>query len=129
MLASYVDPMLPWPSTPDAVPAAGDWALALARVFHQGHAGDWCRSATADGLEALRARASDVTLDDATQAAACEACSEFAFRHLCVGTGPASYDTSAEPLCHYLSGGPYLYQPGPGTPDVLARAWCGCPCR
>ena len=44
-----------------------------------------------------------------------------------VGTSAASYDTSAEPLCHYLSAGPYLYQPGPGTPEALARTWCGCP--
>ena len=50
---------------------------------------------------------------------------EFAVRHLRVGT-PASYESSAEPLCHYLSGGPYLYQPGPGTPEALARTWCGC---
>ncbi|MFL5355713.1 hypothetical protein [Archangium sp.] len=126
-LASYADPGLPWPSTPDAVPGAGERALALARVFHQGHAGDWCRSSSTDGLEALRARASDVALDDTTRAAACEVCSEFAFRHLRVGTGPASYDTSSEPLCHFLSAGPYLYQPGPGAPDALARAWCGCP--
>jgi len=79
-----------------------------------------------DGLSALKARASDVTLDEPTRAAACEVCSEFAVRHLRVGTSGA-YGASAEPLCHYLSGGPYVYQPGPGTPEALARTWCGCP--
>jgi hypothetical protein len=128
-LASYVDPLLPWPATPDAVaaPLAGERAMALARVFHRGHAADWCKTATTDGLSALKSRASDVTLDEPTRAAACEVCSEFAVRHLRVGTGKDSYDTSAEPVCHYLSAGPYLYQPGPGTPEALARTWCGCP--
>jgi hypothetical protein len=126
-LASYVDPSLPWPATPDAAPQAGERAMALARVFHRGHAADWCRTTAVDGLAALRARASDVTLDAETRAAACEVCSELAVRHLRVGTSAASYDTSSEPVCHYLSGGPYLYQPGPGTPEGLARGWCGCP--
>jgi hypothetical protein len=127
-LASYVDPMLPWPATPDAAaaPLAGERAMSLARVFHRGHAADWCRTTATDGLLALKARASDETLDEPTRAAACEVCSEFAVRHLRVGTSGA-YDTSAEPLCHYLSAGPYLYQPGPGTPETLARTWCGCP--
>ncbi|OJT18034.1 hypothetical protein BO221_41815 [Archangium sp. Cb G35] len=126
VLASYIDPALPWPSTPDTMPGAGDRALALARVFHRGHSADWCRTSTSDALEALRARASDTSLDGPTRAAACEVCSEFALRHLRVGT-PSLHDTSAEPLCHYLSGGPYLYQPGPGAPETLARTWCGCP--
>jgi hypothetical protein len=125
--ASYIDPALPWPATPDAAPEAAERARALARVFHQAHAGDWCRAFAVEGLEALRARASDGALDTETRAAACEACSEFALRHLRVGTGPESYDTAAEPLCHYLSAGPYVYQPGPGEPEALAHAWCGCP--
>lgn len=127
VLASYVDPPLPWPGTVDASPVAKERAQALARVFHQGHAADWCRAFALEGLEALRARASNGALDAETRAAACESCSEFAVRHLRVGTGPASYDTASEPLCHYLSTGPYVYQPGPGTPEALARAWCGCP--
>ncbi len=126
-LASYIDPPLPWPATVDTAPAARERAQALARVFHQGHAADWCRGFAVEGLEALRARASNGSLDAETRAAACESCSEFAVRHLRVGTGPASYDTASEPLCHYLSSGPYLYQPGPGTPEDLVRTWCGCP--
>ena len=125
--ASYVDPQLPWPRPAGAQPAEQERATALARVFHRGHAAEWCQAFRTDGLEALRNRASDGALDATTRQAACEACSEFAVRHLRVGTGPASYDTSAEPLCHYLSTGPYLYQPGPGAPEALARAWCGCP--
>jgi len=127
VLASYVDPVLPWPATPDVTSGAKDRAQALARVFHQGHASDWCRAFAPEGLEALRARATSGALDAETRAAACEICSEFVVRHLRIGTGPASYDTASEPLCHYLSAGPYLYQPGPGAPDTLARAWCGCP--
>ncbi|HYH94610.1 hypothetical protein [Hyalangium sp.] len=127
VLASYVDPVLPWPATADTTAVAKERAQALARVFHQGHASDWCRAFASDGLEALRARATNGALDSETRAAACEICSEFALRHLRVGTGPASYDTASEPLCHYLSEGPYLYQPGSGTPEPLARAWCGCP--
>ena len=127
VLASYVDPQLPWPATPDTAAGAKDRAQALARVFHQGHASDWCRAFAPDGLEALRARATSGALDAETRAAACEICSEFAVRHLRIGTGPANYDTASEPLCHYLSTGPYLYQPGPGTPETLARSWCGCP--
>ncbi|HSP77052.1 MAG TPA: hypothetical protein VLQ93_00885, partial [Myxococcaceae bacterium] len=126
-LASYVDPVLPWPGTLDPAPSARERAAALARVFHRGHAGDWCRAMAVDGLEALRARASDAALEPATRAAACEVCAELTVRHLRVGTDVASYDASAEPLCHYLSGGPYVYQPGPGTPEALARSWCGCP--
>jgi hypothetical protein len=122
-----VDPALPWPATQDAAPAAAERATALARVFHQGHAADWCRAFQVDGLQALKGRASNGTLEAPTREAACEACSEFALRHLRVGTGPASYDTAAEPLCHFLTAGPYVYQPGPGTPQTLARVWCGCP--
>lgn len=127
VLASYVDPAMPWPGTAEAAPEAKERAQALARVFHQGHAADWCRAFVVEGLGALKSRASDTTLDAETRAATCEVCSEFALRHLRVGTGPASYDTAAEPLCHFLSAGPYLYQPGPGTPEELARTWCGCP--
>jgi hypothetical protein len=127
VLASYVDPVLPWPATADTTAVAKERAQALARVFHQGHASDWCQAFASDGLEALRARATNGSLDTETRAAACEICSEFAVRHLRVGTGSASYDMASEPLCHYLSEGPYLYQPGSGTPETLARAWCGCP--
>jgi hypothetical protein len=126
VLASYVDPALPWPATPDTATGAKERAQALARVFHQGHASDWCKAFAPEGLEALRARAASGALDAETRAAACEICSEFAVRHLRSGTGPGSYDTASEPLCHYLSAGPYLYQPGPGAPETLARAWCGC---
>jgi hypothetical protein len=125
--ATYVDPYLPWPQSPDPLPGSQDRAAALARVFHRGHAADWCRIFRAEGLDALKARASDGTLDAPTREAACEACSEFAVRHLRVGTGLSNYDTAAEPLCHYLSAGPFVYQPGPGEPAALARAWCGCP--
>lgn len=126
-LASYVDPALPWPGTADTVDGAKDRAQALARVFHQGHAPDWCKAFPLEGLEALRARAANGALDAETRAAACEVCSEFAVRHLRIGTGPASYDTASEPLCHYLSAGPYVYQTGTGGPETLARTWCGCP--
>jgi hypothetical protein len=127
LLASYVDPPLPWPAPLGSDPETTERAQALARVFHQGHALHWCVAFELEGLEALRARASNGSLDAETRAAACESCSEFAVRHLRVGADSASYDTASEPLCYYLSSGPYIYQPGPGTPETLARTWCGCP--
>ncbi len=67
----------------------------------------------------------DGSLDADGRAAACEACAEIAVRHLRVGAGATSYDTSREPLCHYLATNPaYVYQPDAG--GDLARAWCGC---
>ncbi|MEI8257634.1 MAG: hypothetical protein WCJ30_18315, partial [Deltaproteobacteria bacterium] len=129
-LAPYVDPDLPWPGTRDAAtPAATERAAALARLFHRGHAVDWCRATDDAGLTTLRSRARDTTLDATTHAAACEVCAELVQRHMRVGA-PGAYDTRAEPLCHYLAPTPtYEYQPGPAGADVhmLANAWCGCP--
>ena len=129
-LATYVDPQLPWPGTADAdTPDAAARATALARLFHRGHAADWCAEIGAEQLDALRARADDDALDVDARAAACEACTEFAERHLRVGSGVADYDDDAEPLCHFLTDDPaYLYEPARGDADTtaLARTWCGC---
>ncbi|MFZ5471980.1 MAG: hypothetical protein ACOZIN_21335, partial [Myxococcota bacterium] len=46
-LASYVDPSLPWPATTDSAPQARERAEHLARLFHRGHAADWCKETTA----------------------------------------------------------------------------------
>jgi hypothetical protein len=127
-LASYVDPSLPWPATPDASPQAKERATALARVFHRAHAGDWCTQLGTAELDAMKAHVASTSLDAAGKDAACQACAEFAVRHVRLGTA-ASYDTAQEPLCHYLATTPaYLYQPaGAGEPAAAARAWCGCP--
>lgn len=129
-LATYVDPQLPWPETLDPdTPDASTRATALARLFHRGHAADWCDAVGGDELDALRARAGDDGLDTETRAAACEACTEFAVRHLRVGENEASYDDDAEPLCHFLADDPaYIYEPARGDADTtaLARSWCGC---
>jgi hypothetical protein len=127
-LASYVDPPLPWPSTPDASPESASRALALARLFHRSHAADWCAATTSAELSSLQARASDASLDASTRAAACSACTEIAVRHLRIGT-PAGWDTAREPLCHSLVVNPaYVYRAGAPSddPSALARAWCGC---
>ncbi len=129
-LAPYIDPDLPWPGTADlATPSASERALALARLFHRGHAADWCNATDASRLAALRAHAGDTSLDTSGRAAACEACAEVVQRHLRVGSALA-YDTSAEPLCHYLATTPaYVFQPASSGADTatLARAWCACP--
>ncbi|MBI5514662.1 MAG: YncE family protein [Deltaproteobacteria bacterium] len=135
--STYADPALPWPATTSA--AAPSLALppreraeALARVFHRAHAADWCGQLTDLELNFLRAHARDPSLDAPTRRAACEACGEFAVRHLRVGADAASYDTMAEPLCHFATppGRPraYLYQAprGAASASSLAAQWCGC---
>ncbi|MDX2012407.1 MAG: hypothetical protein SFW67_19580 [Myxococcaceae bacterium] len=118
--ATSEDPPLPW------TPTGSFRAASLARTFHVAHAKDWCEATTLVQLEALRARARDATLDTEARAATCEVCTEFAARHLRVGTS-AAWDTTSEPLCQALVASPaYLYVPGPGVPRALARSWC-CP--
>ncbi|HYX91352.1 MAG TPA: hypothetical protein VE782_07315, partial [Myxococcaceae bacterium] len=127
-LASYVDPPLPWPSTPDTGPESASRALALARLFHRAHAADWCAVTTSSDLSALQTRTRDASLDAEARAAACSACAEIAVRHLRIGTS-TSWDTAREPLCHSLVASPaYVYQAGTPSddPSLLARAWCGC---
>jgi DNA-binding beta-propeller fold protein YncE len=128
VLASYQDPGLPWPATTDtATPDASSRALTLARTFHRAHAADLCRTTTAATLDTLRANAMAATGNSDTDAARCEACVEVASRHLRVGA-PGAYETRAEPFCHFVSAGPYVYQRAMGTtiPRSLARTWCGC---
>lgn len=119
-VASYDEPSLPWPRTPDTDPGAQARAEYLARTFHQAHVGDWCEVSTGQSLEALRTRATSATGE--AKAAACEACAEFAVRHLETETGTPS-------VCAILSGGSAarISQSGAGTPEALARTWCGCP--
>lgn len=132
-MAPYVDPELPWPATTDVVtPDAAARATSLARVFHRAHATDWCQQIDATYLGEVRDNVTDAGMDTEGQAAACEACAELAIRHLRVGTGPDEYDTSLEPLCHYLHPSPppemYIYQPNlsGASSASLARVWCGC---
>jgi hypothetical protein len=118
--ATFEDPPLPW------TPAGSFRAASLVRTFHLAHAKEWCEAMTLPQLEALRTRARDTTLDPDARAATCQACTEFAVRHLRVGA-PALWDTTSEPLCQSLVTSPsYLYVPGPGAPRALAQAWC-CP--
>lgn len=126
-LPAYVDPPLPWPATPDTSAPAQERARALARLFHRAHAADWCAATDAAGLEGLRARVAGLGAGDAARPAACGACVELVERHLRVGTGPGAYDAGREPVCHYLTGGPYVYASGAGGTAEVAQAWCGCP--
>jgi hypothetical protein len=139
-LAPYVDPPLPWPSSPSAANDAATRAVALARTFHAAHALDWCnrfRAGAPDGsdVDLLRAhvhvvQAAGTGSDDL--ATACLACETFATRHLRVGTDESNYDTSREPLCHFVADDPanaqYVFQPGSPSDDVgtLAATYCGC---
>ena len=138
VLAPYVDPPPPWPAA-SGTGAATDRAAALARTFHRAHAIDWCnrfRGGSPDRLDVdvLRANAATAKQTGAPQEeidARRAVCEEFAARHLRVGTGETSYDTSREPLCHFLADDPastqYVYQPGGMSDDVptLAAIYCG----
>lgn len=121
-IADYVDPALPW------APADAK-ALHLRRAFHRAHAAEWCASMDDASLRALRTHAADASLDAEGRAVACTVCTEFAVRHLRVGTGPTAYDTTQEPLCQVLvPGSAVLYREEPGVTDpfVTATRWC-CP--
>jgi DNA-binding beta-propeller fold protein YncE len=126
-LATYQDPSLPWPAAAEST-SDDQHAMTLARVFHRAHALEWCRRTTEAELLNLRLHAQDTSLDLQGRAAACEVCTEMALRHLRVGSDASHYDTTAEPLCHYLTAGPYVYSPARGTadPSTVARAWCDC---
>lgn len=120
----FEEPTLPWPGLADA--ASTGRAAALARVFHQAHAADWCEN---DDLTAIKAHARDKSLDIDGKITACAACVEMAQRHLRVGA-PAQYDVSREPLCSFVSANPSpsAYQAGASTATTkaLATTWCGC---
>lgn len=132
--ARYSDPPLPWPGEVSRTTEEASRARALAGLFHRAHAADWCAAMRVRDLEALRDHVSDTVPDSDARAAACEACGEFAARHLRVGRDASAYDTNAEPLCHHLllpterTADRYVYQPGRDHGDVsaLARTWCGC---
>lgn len=112
------DPPLPWG------PGGSPRALTLAQAFHTAHAKEWCAAMTRPQLDALKVRAQDTTLDAEARAATCAVCTELVSRHLRVGT-PASWDTTAEPLCQALTPTPaFVYVSGPGTTRALAEQWC-----
>jgi hypothetical protein len=120
-IADYID--APWPWDP-----ASERTQHVRRLFHRAHAAEWCDAVTPAALEGLRARAQDQALDVETRVAACTACSELAVRHLRVGTASA-WDTTQEPLCHYLATSPtYVYHQVTGvtSPATTASRWC-CP--
>lgn len=127
-IASYFEPPLPWPAN-GGNSAEQDRARSLSRLFHRGHAKDWCEAIDGAALTTLKTRATNET-DAEIKAAACEACAEISVRHLRIGTDSTTYDTTREPVCTFLTGGPALvYQPGNSSdePVALARAYCGCP--
>ena len=127
--APYVDPPLPWPSSPDLSVPAQQRATTLARLFHRAHAADWCALTDDAALAALKAHVADGTLDAPSTAGACAACEELVVRHLRVGSDAAHYDLTRAPLCDYLSpASGHVYQANLSpSPAVLARASCGCP--
>lgn len=143
-LPLYVDPNLPWPgprevlTTPEgAARAAADQnhAAILAATFHRGSAADLCHpdatmSAT---LTAYQSRVRGTS--GATRRAACEACAEFAFRHLpardAAGRDVTSLCRTAANALTGQPGGrftPTLLTPGARVDDPVLQAytWCGC---
>jgi hypothetical protein len=119
--ATSEDPPLPW--GPLSSNARG---VTLARTFHRAHTREWCAAMTKSSLEGLRTRAQDSTLSDEGRAVACRVCSEFAARHVRIGTAQ-SWDAAQEPVCLALMPSAVaLYTQGPGTPEQLAQRWC-CP--
>jgi hypothetical protein len=138
-LAPYVDPPLPWPATGGSGNDA-DRSRALARTFHRAHAIDWCNAfhdgdaqqldvaAFADKIHALN----DDGVTGPEVDALCGMCTEFATRHLRVGTDAGDYDTEREPLCNFIADDPasaqYVYQDGTESDTIaaLAAQHCGC---
>jgi hypothetical protein len=129
----YLDPPLPWPG--------GDATLdprsaALARTFHEAHAGDWCPRMNSAYLRRLRQHVLDATqatvpdLDEV--AAATEACTTFTSRHVRAWTG-GGIQTGGEPLCRFAaedqSRVAYVDRVVPvsgGTPGTASASWCTC---
>lgn len=132
LTASYQDPTLPWPSTPDTVtPSAAERAKKLALAFHRGHVKDWCGLTTSTQLAALKSNATAAMAGGSAEerAAACEVCTQITARHLRVGA-PGKYNTKAEPVCNVLvPSSPVVYEePHAATESVteLAARYCGC---
>lgn len=120
-VAPYADPPLPWTPTTERT-------QHLTRLFHRGHATEWCEAMDLSALTALRTHAQDATLDVEAKATACTACAELVVRHVRVGT-PSAYDTAQEPLCQKLTANPaFVYHQVSGVTDAFATAsnWC-CP--
>jgi hypothetical protein len=119
--APYVDRALPWDV--DAWDASPSDAERLTRMFHKGHASDWCRKLTRDDLERLRSAAYNGS--DARK----NLCVELVRRH--ITTTPDGQVNAlcppTPPLCRLLSGGTAveieygsIWRPA----EELARDWC-----
>ncbi|UQA57266.1 YncE family protein [Polyangium aurulentum] len=128
-LGDFVDPALPTALPP---PDPNNTGGALALAFHASRASQLCDVVTASDLDNL-----PKGLDDAEggleSAVACETCAEWIAPFLRVGKDASSYDTTAEPLCHFMWAAPkvlppYVYEPAVDTADpmALARRHCGC---
>lgn len=121
-IASYIDAAWPWD-------AGNDRTQYVRRTFNRAHATEFCESTTVAEIDGLRTRAQDLGLGVEERVAACEACTELSVRHLRIGTGQGSYDTTQEPLCEYLATNPArVYHQVSGVTDPLgtARRYC-CP--
>lgn len=126
-LASYLEPALPWPGAAARPAEEKARAIALASLFHRGHAADWCGETNAAALDALKAHVADASLDAEAKAAACAACVEISARHLRLGTSAVAYDVTKEPLCKLLDpSGAVIYSTGADLSGA-ARGYCGCP--
>jgi hypothetical protein len=128
----YMDPPLPWRG--DGA-APDPRAAALARTFHEAHAGDWCDGMNAAYLRRLKQHVLDASeaspQDPVETEAATEACRTFAQRHVRAFSGTGA-QTGGEPLCRFAAEDPddvaYLDRvvPTGGTPATAASSWCTC---
>lgn len=147
-VAPYLDPNLPW-QPQSGVANKTDPATALAKVFHRGHAREWCAAFSGPATETeynpqrMKDRINQLTMQidtpgvpaaqktqlESERSGACELCSEFVARHLRVGSSAGDHDPAREPLCQFLfSGFSAVYQPGGAgdSTELLAGRWCGC---
>jgi hypothetical protein len=99
---------------------------AVARLYSQAFATEWCQSVEELELDILRYNAETHATD-----VACEVCAEIASRHIRLGTDESNYDNYNIPVCDLLSvGADFVYldvEPvdSLGWLDV-GEIWCGC---
>ncbi len=125
--ASWADTAMPW----TLGGGAGEAALTL--VFADAHAADRCTGLSATNLTDYQTRATNaVNNGDWFADAACGVCADMVSPHLRIGTGPANYDGTREPLCGLVApaAAPFVYYAPEEAPhasvDAAARGWCGC---
>lgn len=118
---TYSDPDDGWSAalhSPDL--RARDRAMAVVRTFHEAHVDDLCALTRQETLDAIRAHATDATLNAGAHAAACEACVTVVARHVAMPERAS--------LCTRLGPNAAVVRAIETDADEAsaARRWCGC---